>query len=445
MSLNKKVGVFAGAASAAFAGMSYAGGVTPSDSDARIAALEQQIAEIKADSGSWLTSNEEQLRALVQDVIADSETRTSLLQNGANAGYDNGFFIANDDGSFYMNIYLQSQFRWVWNSREEAGTGELEDNFGFENRRTKIGFKGNAFGDEFTYKIQGGFDRDGGTFVLEDAWGAYDLGDGWEFQWGQFKAPFTREELISSMHQLAVDRSLVNELVTGDRTQGVMLNYEGDTMRMNFAYTDGWMPSTTGGLAGSNANTSWATPTTEYAITARAEGLLAGNSFKQFDDYTSWSDDEFGWLLGGAVHFQDTRSTGLDTESFLWTIDTQAEFGGSNVAAWVVGAHTDTEGSGANYDQIGWVAQGGFFVQPDQLELFGRYEWYDFDGAASEDASLFTVGFNYYFEGHNWKWTTDFVYALDPVSASAPQIGLLADPGTEDEQMALRCQMQFQF
>src|SRR5262245_52609458 len=43
---------------------------------------------------NWLTeSRAEQIRGLVQDVIADADTRASLLQNGMTAGWSEHFFL----------------------------------------------------------------------------------------------------------------------------------------------------------------------------------------------------------------------------------------------------------------------------------------------------------------------------------------------------------------
>src|SRR5262245_495403 len=55
--------------------------------DARISALEAEQNE------QWLTQERaEQIKGLVRDVLADADSRVSMLQ-GLNTGYDNGFII----------------------------------------------------------------------------------------------------------------------------------------------------------------------------------------------------------------------------------------------------------------------------------------------------------------------------------------------------------------
>ena len=438
MSLNNMVGWIAGATSVMVAGTAFAS-TTPADNDARIASLEAQLQALKAEQQSnWLNMNSEELLALQQEVLVDSQTQTSLLSTGVGAGWDKGFYLSSDDGAFKLKIGGQAQFRFVWNNRDDAPDQD-GDVAGFEMRRTKLIFSGTMW-EELAFKVNGAFDRGGGEFILEDAYGHWDLGNGWGVLFGQFKAPVTREELISSSKQQAVDRSWVNEYTNGDRTQGLALTYENDTetMRAWLSFNDG----------ARTANTGFSPDATEWAFTARVEGLLAGeNGFKQFDDLPSFRDDEFGWLLGGALHWQDEAygTTDDETETLTWTVDTQAEFGGANIFAYVVGVSGESNDGTVDFDEYGFVLQGGFFFT-DDLEAFGRWEWYDFDANTGLDEySAITVGVNWYNHGHAWKWQNDVTFSMDPVPARNTGIGLLADTGNNDGQIAFRSQMQFTF
>ena len=60
--------------------------------------------------------------------------------------------------------------------------------------------------------------------------------NGWKLRFGQFKAPFMREELVSSSRQQTAERSLVNEEFNQDRSQGVELSLEQDQMRFMVMY-----------------------------------------------------------------------------------------------------------------------------------------------------------------------------------------------------------------
>ncbi len=435
---------------AAVAGSATAG-PGPDDADARVAALQAQRAQIDAqiqalrqgERSAWLAGEQaEEIRALVREVIAESETRSSLLADGALAGWDKGFFLRNEDGSFSLKLNGQIQFRHVWNNKDTAD----ENTASFEMRRMKLGWSGNIYSKDLKYKVVGAFDRNSGAFILEDAWGEYVLGDGWSFRWGQFKPAFNPEETISSSKQLAVERSVVNEIVNLGFSQNVELNYKGENIAFAFGFTDGATLSPTA-VSGSRANTRFNNDTTEWAFNARVDALLAGD-WKQFEDFTSWSKDETGVRIGAGVFAQDGEyGTGAEeVQWFQWTLDGQFEFGAANLFAAVFGRHSDANASSAtDFDQYGFVVQGGVHVVPDKFELFGRYEWFDFDGAFADDYHAVTFGFNYYFHKHDWKWTTDIVWNLERVPFDVTGLGLLTDAATDADQVALRSQIQILF
>lgn len=453
-------------AGAALAGAAVA--ESPSDSDARLAALEQQMDAIRAENrNSWLADpgSREEIRAMLNEVVADSSTRSSLLADDATAGYvsGKGFMLGNSGGTFTMKITTQNQFRYVWNNREDNDVSRDNNLAGFELRRSKIGFEGTLFDKSLNYKILGAFSRSSGLFELEEATFDWVLDDGWAFRWGQFKPMFNREEFNSSSRQQAVERSYVNEIINVGKTQGLELRYVQDNWRAFLGFNEGYRAALLG-PGGENFNTSFNNSTAqgqggEWAATARVDFLGAG-TYKQFDDFTSWTDEEFAWMIGAAGHIQQDEfgSNANDNELNIlqWTVDLAMEWGGPNLFASVVGRHTDpavdngATAATSSLDQLGFVVQGGFNID-DKIEPFARYEWYDFDfvtPTGDDQFSALTVGFNYFFSAswkHNWKWTTDVVWCFDGVPADSTGLGMLADAADEDGQFALRTQMQVSF
>ena len=411
---------------------------------AMIAALRSEVSALKAQTGeNWLDEQRsEEVRALVQDVLSDADTRASLLQSGMSAGWDNGFFIASPDGNFRLQFGATVKVRFVYNNQDEAADAD-EDRWGFENRRTRLRFKGHAFDPSWMYFIQGDFGLSG-TFALLDAWIDKDLGNGWTFRAGKFMTPFTREPLVGHHKPLAVERSIMTHYFSPGRSQGIEFLYSADQWKFMAAYTDGGL----GSLAGATASAM--TYDTEYAFTARVEWLAAG-TWPQFADWTSFNGEEFGFLLGGAIHWQSDEYgetlMGPEVETFRWTVDASMEFGGANLAAVIHGNHTDvnTDAVG-DVDQYGIMVQGGFFLN-DDWELFGRYEWADEDATGVDDLSVATIGFNRYIYGHNIKWTTDLSYGFNEVSSTfaGDGVGFRADAPGEDGQIVLRTQLQLVF
>jgi hypothetical protein len=439
MSLTRTVALI-GATSLAIAGSAF--GADDNDALAQIAELKAELATLKAQSGEqWLTEQRaSEIRGLVQDVLADADTRTSLQGAAMVGGHDGKFFLASADGNFRLNVQGQIQVRWVMNSRDTLNT-----EWGFENRRTKLDFNGHVVDDSWRFRVKFEFGNDGGNGLLDEAYIDKVLDNGFSIRVGQFKAPFLREELVSSKYQLAVERSLLNEAFNQDRSIGAQLTWESDMFRVMAFYGD---QIRTGQAAGSRGIT-WNANTTSFAGAARAEWMVAGSSFKQFDDFTSKPGEEFGALIGAAILYEDYNAAGNAAgagKALGVTVDATVDFGGANLyAAFIWNDYKNTIGDNTN--PWGFLIQGGIYVTPE-VELFGRYEWGDLDvpnGADSTKLSVFTVGGNWYLN-QNVKFTTDWGYAFRTISPFASGgAGYLPDVPDKDGQWVLRAQLQLIF
>ncbi len=261
-----------------------------------------------------------------------------------------------------------------------------------------------------------------------------------------------REELVSSARQLAAERSLVNEEFNQGRSQGVELAYRGDQLGAAVMLNKGFDRDNTPALA----------EDTEFAVTARAEALLAG-SWGQFKDFTSWPDEPTALMIGAAVHYEqeefgtgdglfvDADADGIDdtfnddeTQTFTFTADVSLEFGSANAFAAIV--YRDIDSGSVDAEQLGVVVQGGLFLT-DDWEIFARYEWGDLDRAGVDDLSVITFGVNRFWAKHALKWSTDIGIGLNEIAEpfSASGAGWRADKPGEDGQIVVRSQMQLLF
>ncbi|MFG0258563.1 MAG: porin [Phycisphaerales bacterium JB043] len=417
-------------------------------------------------------TNSDEVRALVSEMLNDAQTRSSLLQGGGSAGHDGHFFMASADGNFRLNVSGQVQFRWVLNTGDEAanasygavaGSGGNDDfQHGFENRRTKLVFSGDAFGDWF-YKIQGAFSSSGGGFGLQDAYVGTTLEDGAKLVFGQFKVPLHREELVSSKHQQAVDRSLTNEYFNAGRTQGIAYKGEsGDNFRYAIALTDGAGQANT--FFGDVQDAASPVADSDIAITARGEILLEG-SWDVFKDMTSAPGQEQAMMLGFAAHYQQgAEEPGAgnfdDADLTAYTVDFSMEGDGWNAFAAFSAQNVDPQTVGASdSDDFGFVVQGGYYFN-DDTEGFLRYDMLAVDdnrfGAGGNDEiSTITFGVNHYLHGHAAKLTVDANFALDEAVTTAgaglgtnvmftnPGIGYLGDD--DSDEFYIRAQLQLLF
>ncbi len=427
------------------------------------ATMQGEIDELRIQLGdNWLTEHRAQeIRAIVGDVLADADTRASLLKDEMTAGWSNHFFLASPDGRFRLQLEGQMQFRWVWSFHDEPDRHKN----GFELTRTKLGFRGHLFSRDLTYFVRGVFSRavvdppeDDGNFVLEDAWVRYHLDDRFSLRFGQFKLPFNRERLVSSARQLAVERSLVNESHNIARSQGLELMYLDGPTRINVAVSDGGTDNVAGGVfvLSEPANSpAFADGLAEFAVTARIESLLKG-SWEQFDDFTSPPGEASGLLLGAAVHFQ-TGESGSASDEDEWiavTADASFEWAGANAFAAVSYHFIDDRKPGVlpafgHVKTWGIVVQGGAFFS-SKFEAFGRFEFgnLDFDFFLPiTDLMLVTVGGNYYFDGHDVKLTADIGVGINIVDFGwdSDVAGWRLDSAGAEPQVVSRIQFQMLF
>jgi hypothetical protein len=459
-----------------------------------------------AETATAAPASADEVRAIVAEMMADAETRSSLLQSGGVAGHDDGgFYLADSAGNFRLNVGGQIQFRYYLNFRDDAsnaaGAARDQDDFesGFQTRRTKLIFDGYVYDPNLFYKIQTAFDfgsegntdavgntngSGDGSLNLEDAFVGYKWDNGFQVRWGQFKLPFLREELVDDLSQLAADRGLVNSVFSGERSQGVELGYNAEDFRVMFAFSDGFRANnsdfasnrTTNGSAYLDGGES------DYAATLRGELKLAG-AWEQFQDFTSTSGSDFALLLGAAGHVEggdrtsaqniDINNTGDFTNShynyYAWTIDLSLEGDGFNIFIAGTGGHSDYNDAFDNdnngvadvdslqFNEYGLVGQAGIMIPNTDWEPFIRYDGIFADEderglGGDDDEEMFNVitfGINYYMYGHASRFTADVLWFIDDVSSNTlagnrdTGIGYLTDDN--DNEITIRFQWQLQF
>ncbi|MFO0874363.1 MAG: porin [Phycisphaerales bacterium] len=433
-------------------------------------ALRNEVGDLRAEQGeNWLTEQRAtEIRSLVQDVLADADARASLQSSGMTAGWDNGFFLSSPDGRFRLEIEGEIQFRYIFNYRQQENIVDFTDQYkhGFENTRTRLTFRGHVFDKSLQYLIQGGFSRaggdapdsnpqtgevKGGNFQLYDAWVRWQFVDEWSLRAGQFKLPFNREELVYSGYQLAIERSLINESLNIGRSQGVELEYQGDWMSWDLAYSDGGTDNLLGGIGQLvntfPANSPWSIENVEYSFTSRLQFLLAGD-WKQFQQLTSPPGDPFGVLVGAAMHYQENEF-GSSQANVSWlnsTADISVAFGGANLFSSFTWSYSD--GNFGIWNIWGLVVQGGVYVAP-KLELYARWELGQIDSnnnlISPPDLSVITAGVNWYIDGQDAKLSLDVGVGLDDVSQFWASDLAGWRPSATTGQLVVRTQFQLLF
>ncbi len=472
MSRINRVGVLACGAAMALASSGLADTGTDATNDelrARIAELESRLSAIETQEGQdWLTEQRAtEIRNLVTDVMADADTRSSMLAQGMTAGYDNGFVISSADGNWLLRTNMQLQTRFIYSSYDINAAGAVRTKrnlWSFETPRARFILSGNVVSPEWFYMVdinvaansggnpagfpELGIPADTRAGLLQ-AYAGYDFGNGLSVKAGTFKDSFLREDNIDSRYQLAVERSNVNYYFTTGYTDGIMLSWEGDMFRFDVSYNDGERQGQT--VYGFGA----APPPTDadLSFTGRGEWLAMG-TWDQFSDMTSAPGEEMGVLVGGGLHWEESGSGAGGSYNNItgMTFDAQAEFGGASLFGAFIFQNVNNNAGIGSQQEYGIVVNGGYYIT-DTWEAFGQFEFLEPGLPGIPAAYILTVGVNGYFARHNAKWTTDIGVALDGyldgtagVDGGVASItGYTLDGAAASTQVVVRTQLQIAF
>jgi len=435
--------------------------------------LQQQLRDLQSRVERMEAAERESRLETARDVdalIGDADRRSTLLGGGGfTAGYNNGKFLIQDEsGDFVLNPSFQLQIRGVWNYREEDAddqfAGDATNESGLEIRRMKFAIDGNVFGPNTKYKFQWATNRNNGDLTLEEAFVVHKFADQWSIKAGQFKDVTFREEFISSKRQLAVDRSLLNEVLAGGQTdfiQGVGLLWDdgdgGLPIRAEFGYSDGPNSDNTNFVDG-GGNGMFGTAAPDYGIYGRVDWLAMGPA-RYADDFTAMDNEDSLLVIGGGFHFAEAG----DATSIHHTVDAQFETNfGLGVYGALVGVYSDPsgpafdddddeDGGGDSLYDYGFLVQAGYMVT-EKCEVFARYDYTAIDderfnvgdtddGGVEDEFSEITVGTNYYMHKHASKFTIDASWLPDGTPSEQNGISIL-DPDADTDQFTVRAQYQ---
>ncbi|MCF6223442.1 MAG: OprO/OprP family phosphate-selective porin [Flavobacteriaceae bacterium] len=332
------------------------------------------------------------------------------------------FHMLND--SYLLQIDFRGQFRSVFSSDQfsELGGDFFDQNTTFGINRGRIKMGGYAYKPYFKFYLEQ--DIVGGNlldfrFMIEK----YSF---LKLRVGQWKSRYSRERIISSGKQEAVDRSIVNAVFTIDRQQGVSLygNLKGKKAT-SFNYWVSIFSGTGRGGTPNDNNTfmymgrlQW-NPNGEVMKFSGSDlknrqkfiSSIAIAAVTNVSRYTRFSSRGGGQLPG----FEDGVDGQYKIDQLMF--ETAFKYKGFS---WEQELHykgiDDTVNNNetvliGNYIQLGYFLHNSFSKIPKKLELFARHAFYNPDINISDNDNFeYTVGFNWFFRGHKNKLTLDYSY-----------------------------------
>lgn len=335
---------------------------------------------------------------------------------------DKGFEFRTANNNYLMQIQwrLQTRIAYPYDSDpitlEEFGEDQLI--IGINRARMKVG--GHAFTPSFKYYLE--YELFVGKLL--DFRAMYEFSPAFNLKVGQWKAQYSRERIISSGKQQAVDRSILNFAFTLDRQQGISLygRLKGDGL-LDFNYwVSAFMGTGRGAIDNDDGNLMWMTRWqwnplgTPVAFTGSdlrdqqpfilSFALAAATNRSP---YTRFSTGGGGNLPG----FEE----GIDGQYRVnqWLQETSAMVNGFSWQQEFHWKEIDDRVNLTNTVLMGNLVQVGYFFHnlipafPKRMELFLRHAFYDPDTDIKDNfREEITFGTNWFFAAHRNKLTLEY-------------------------------------
>lgn len=297
-------------------------------------------------------------------------------------------------------------------------------------RRARLGTSA-TFAENFDFRLEADFgagavaERTGITTQITDAYVNWNRHRAANVKFGQFKAPFGFEQLISDSKVLTIERSLPNDRLTDGRQIGLGVN--GVLAQDRFTYAAGV-------FNGSGINTS-ANDNSQFMWAGRMgarlfAGPLAGKDARlnvavdglaTRDGNVSKSGCGFDAVPGGAIDnlFSGRRSAiGVDAQFSLGQVGLDTEYLRAEF-------HPTNRFPFAEVTADGWSVLATWFVVPKIIQAIGRYETFDPNiRLGSNESDTWTFGLTWFLKGDDLKFAFNYLVG-NPLPTSAREHRLL--------------------
>lgn len=270
-----------------------------------------------------------------------------------------------------LNGYTQVRFQ----SLQEPGKKD-----GFDIRRARLDLKG-AISEKWDYRMQLDF---ASSPKILDATIGYRAGDYLKVTAGQFKIPFSMENLASSNKLESIDRSQVVEAlsargkdVTGNNNgRDIGLQLSGSVLKINDLYLVDYAVGVFDGAGINVTDNNEAKDVSARLLFHPIKGLdLGGSYYNGFDN----------WFTGtpAVAKNQVRKRVGGELSYTLNDLSIKGEY---------------IQGQDGNIDRSGYYAQAGYYFIPKKFQLVLKYDTYDADMDKSKNISTnYTCVLNYMF------------------------------------------------
>ena len=357
-----------------------------------------------------------------------------------------GFRLESRDGNFQTNLQWRAQLRLTTPFRSDP---RQLDNFDTdeltaEGRRLRMKIGGHGYRPWLKYYFEVDLQP---TRSLDDSSSSASArvidwridvakNEAFGIRAGQWKIDYNRERVDSSGRQQFVERSIVNRIFTVDRQVG--LGFRGRLFKgtgADLRYYAGAFTGEGRGVSNDDNNLMYvgrlqwnflgrdlALRQTDVERTQEPTGSFAIGGATHTGRATRWSSSGGGSLdgfasVGDAEAGQFRINQAVTEFAFKYRgFSTQNEYHWKSIEDTTLGAGQ----AGDESDLQGFYTQVGYFFNesidwfPEELEFAARYAWVEepneTDLTFDNEREEFTLGANWFFNGHNNKLTLDYSY-----------------------------------
>ncbi len=331
--------------------------------------------------------------------------------------YDRGLSFATADGNFALRIGFRNQLRFESLRPTEEG-GQFESRFSIPRSRLQV--EGHVFGPETRYKLELGLGDLGSFSFVRDLFVDQRLAPAIWLRAGQWRRPFNRQELVSDFASEFNERANTATFVGGGRDLGIGLHNDHEKSPEGLE----WVIGVFNGFSGGSDRPTIATTCTENTMTA-AITCTNANATNVPIDFGPAVVARAGWNVGkikgyaegdferGPLRLAIGASYKIDLASFSRrkeaTVAANLSHGvqadlmlkvegfGLLLGAYMMKIKSADAGFGV-------LVQPSYFVIPGRAQVAARFA---VAPVATRNQMEVRAAFNYFWQGHAWKWATD--------------------------------------
>ena len=325
-------------------------------------------------------------------------------KHAGTAGYDKGFFIKNGDGRYSLKLTGRVQPFYTLHVDRDP----LDFKNAFEIRRARLSLEGTIHTKALTYKLQ--TDLGKGFVTLKDFHVDAEFAKHTWLRVGQWKRPFSRQQINSSGRLEVADRSITDKAFLGGRDIGLAVhnNYEKSP---DFEWIVGVFNGTGDGskfvptldpMTGAVTGGAFTNVPGKFKPAWVARAGINRNGIKGYSE----ADLEGGPLrfaVAGNISVEgDNDDDDKSNQKAGVDYVVKAEGFSTTGGFYLMTEQTDLKLTDQELAFLGFHLQAGYMVTP-KVQAVARYALVDARRDDTKDQQEITLGGNYYAFGHDAK------------------------------------------